>query len=187
MTSTTKTALLICWYTLIISLIGVTIGRYYFPKTETKTVYIDKEIPIVETVEVVEEVETVEEVKEVEFTLRYALSDDEFQEVCQVVMAESGAECYEGQMAVAQCILNACEFEGLRPFQAVREYKYTPTRKTPTESVKRAVEAVFYYGETVTDELILYFYAPKYVHSKWHESQTFVMEIGGHRFFTLND
>ena len=31
----------------------------------------------------------------------------------------------------------------------------------------------------------MFFYAPKYATSKWHETQTFVIEIGGHRFFKL--
>ena len=30
---------------------------------------------------------------------------------------------------------------------------------------------------------ILYFYAPALVSSEWHESQTYVCTIGGHRFF----
>jgi len=33
------------------------------------------------------------------------------------------------------------------------------------------------------DAEILYFYAPALVSSEWHESQTYVCTIGGHRFF----
>ena len=46
-----------------------------------------------------------------------------------------------------------------------------------------AVAAVFDRGETVVDEPILYFYNPALVTSDFHESQIFVIEEGGHRFF----
>ena len=115
-------------------------------------------------------------------TPRYPLTDDERYEVERVVMAEAGSESREGIMAVAQCILNASEKEGVRPTEAIRMYKYTPNRKEPNEAVKEAVTAVFDNGETVTDEKILYFYAD-YIYSGWHESQRFVTQIGVHRFF----
>ena len=53
----------------------------------------------------------------------------------------------------------------------------------PTQRVKDAVAAVFDRGETVVDEPILYFYNPALVTSDFHESQIFVIEEGGHRFF----
>ena len=55
--------------------------------------------------------------------------------------------------------------------------------KTPDRNVKTIVYDVLYNGLSVTDEPILYFYAPALTYSAWHESQIFVMEIGGHRFF----
>ena len=63
-------------------------------------------------------------------------------------------------MLVAQCILNACEIDGIRPAEAVKKYVYAKARPEPSDSVKDAVEAVFDKGETVTDEPIIYFYAP---------------------------
>lgn len=113
---------------------------------------------------------------------RYELTIDERNEIEQVIMAEAGSESREGIMAVAQCILNAAEKEGVRPAEAIKMYKYTPDRKEPNEAVKEAVTAVFNAGETVTDEKILYFYAD-YIYSGWHESQRFVTQIGVHRFF----
>ena len=114
--------------------------------------------------------------------IRYELTPEERIEVERVLMAEAGGECREGIIAVAQCILNAAEREGVRPTEAVKMYKYTPIRKEPNEAVKEAVTAVFDNGETVTDEPILYFYA-NYITSSWHESQKFVLQIGVHRFF----
>lgn len=116
-------------------------------------------------------------------TARYALTVAERDTVERVVMAEAGAEPFEGQIAVAQCILNACELESKRPDEIVIKYQYTDKRPKPTDEVKAAVSAVFDDGETVTDAEILYFYAPALCESEWHESQTYVMTVGGHRFF----
>lgn len=116
-------------------------------------------------------------------TVRYALTAAERDTVERVVMAEAGAEPFEGQIAVAQCILNACELEDMRPDEIVIEYQYTDNRPDPTDEVKAAVSAVFDCGETVTDAEILYFYAPALCESEWHETQKYVMTIGGHRFF----
>ena len=101
----------------------------------------------------------------------------------RVVMAEAGGESFEGQMLVAQCILNAAEKRGVEPSEAVALYSYTKSRPDPTQRVKDAVAAVFDRGETVVDEPILYFYNPALVTSDFHESQIFVIEEGGYRFF----
>jgi TolA-binding protein len=114
---------------------------------------------------------------------RYSLTEAERDLIERVVMAESGGESYKGQMLVAQCILNACEIDGIRPSETVKKYAYAKGRPKPTESVKQAVSAVFDRGETVTDKPIIYFYAPKLVKSRFHESQVFALEEGGHKFF----
>ena len=116
-------------------------------------------------------------------TARYRLTSDERELICEVVMAESGIEPFDGKMAVSQCILNACEQTGKRPTEIVEEYGYTDRRVEPNAETREAVAAVFDAGETVTDAKILFFYAPDLVKSKWHESQTYVCTIGGHRFF----
>lgn len=72
---------------------------------------------------------------------------------------------------------------GVEPSEAVVLYSYTKSRPDPTQRVKDAVAAVFDRGETVVDEPILYFYNPALVTSDFHESQIFVIEEGGHRFF----
>ena len=114
---------------------------------------------------------------------RYYLTADERELICEVVMAESGIEPFDGKMAVSQCILNACEKTGKRPAEIVAEYGYTDLRVEPNAETREAVAAVFDAGETATDAEILYFYAPELVSSEWHESQTYVCTIGGHRFF----
>lgn len=114
---------------------------------------------------------------------RYVLTADERELVERVVMAEAGGESFEGQVLVAQCILNACEKDGERPPEVVVAYKYAKGRPTPTQSVRDAVTAVFDAGETSVTAPILYFYNPNKTTSRWHESQEFIVEVGGHRFF----
>lgn len=114
---------------------------------------------------------------------RYSLTEAERDLIERVVMAESGGESYKGQMLVAQCVLNACILDNIRPAEAIRKYAYAKSRPEPSESVKQAVSAVFDKGEQVTDEPIVYFYAPALVRSEFHESQIFVIEEGGHKFF----
>ena len=142
------------------------------PPTNTVGAYIpDTPAPAAETVEPTEP------------AVRYHLTDAERDVVERVVMAEAGGESFEGQMLVAQCILNAAEKRGVEPSEAVVLYSYTKSRPDPTQRVKDAVAAVFDRGETVVDEPILYFYNPALVTSDFHESQIFVIEEGGHRFF----
>lgn len=118
-----------------------------------------------------------------EALVRFYLSASERDTVERAVMAESGGESFEGQMLVAQCILNAAEKEGVQPSEAVVIYSYTSNRPDPTQSVKDAVAAVFDRGEVAIDAPVMYFYNPALVTSDWHESQIFVAEVGGHRFF----
>lgn len=142
------------------------------PPTTTVGTYIpDTPAPVTETVEPTEP------------AVRYPLTDAERDVVERVVMAEAGGESFEGQMLVAQCILNACEKTGTQPSEVVVTFKYAPARPEPTDSVREAVAAVFDAGEFITDEPVMFFYNPAKVTSTWHESQTFVIEVGGHRFF----
>lgn len=131
--------------------------------------------------EIVEETETSTEIQ-TEEPLFY-LSEKERYIVECIVMGESGGEPYEGQVLVAQCILNGCLKEDVQPSKLRKMYKYSGYKTNVTESVKKAVSAVFDEGYKITDEPILYFYAPKHCKGKWHETQCFVIEVGGHKFF----
>lgn len=124
-------------------------------------------------------------------TPHYPLTEDERSLVERVVFAESGNKSLEGQMAVAQCILNTAVIRDMRPDEVVLEPNQYADPSTPdkvTESVREAVSRVFDEGETVTDEPIRFFYAPKYSKGRWHESALeYVVTIGGHRFFKEKD
>lgn len=113
----------------------------------------------------------------------FYLTEEERTIVECMVMGEAGGEPYDGKVLVAQCILNACLKDDIQPSEVRRAYKYSGYNTDVSDSVKQAVVDVFDNGEFVTDEPILYFYAWKRGYKSWHESQDFVIEVGGHRFF----
>lgn len=113
----------------------------------------------------------------------YELTAEERDLIERVVMGEAGGEEYAGQLAVAQCILNACELRNARPAAIIESLSYTTHRPEASQSVKDAVSEVFDDGVKVLPETAMYFYAPGLVHSEWHETQEYLCTIGCHRFF----
>ena len=136
-----------------------------------------------ESINIKTESKDVEDENEVKVEPLFYLSDYERWVAECVVMGESGGESYDGQVLVAQCLLNGCIKEGLQPSEVRTKYQYSGWNENPTDNVKNAVKAVFDDGYKITDEFILYFYAPRYSKGKWHETQKFVIEEGNHRFF----
>ena len=117
------------------------------------------------------------------FEKRYTITDEERYELASVITAEAVGEPYAGKVAVAQCILQACEDDWIRPLEALERYTYSTRRPEPTDEALEAVAAVFDFGHVVTAEPIKYFYAPDLASSEWHESQVYVMTINNHKFF----
>ena len=114
---------------------------------------------------------------------RFDITDAERWELASVVTAEAVGEPFAGKVAVAQCILQACEDDGIRPGEAVTKYGYSKYRPEPCDEALEAVQAVFDHGDRVTTEPIKYYYAPALVYSEWHETQIYVMSINNHKFF----
>ena len=127
----------------------------------------------------------------------YYLSDYEQWLVESIVAGEAGIEPYEGKVAVASCILNACLLEDKRPEEIQTMYGYAgwkPIEEFESEcmeaygntdladEVRDAVSQVFDRGEVLSNE-ILWFYNPNIVYSSWHENQKYVGTIGSHKFF----
>lgn len=117
------------------------------------------------------------------FEKRYIITDEERYELASAITAEAVGEPYAGKVAVAQCILQACEDDGIRPLEALERYTYSTRRPEPTDEALAAVAAVFDFGHVATTEPIKYFYAPDLASSEWHESQVYVMTINHHKFF----
>jgi spore germination cell wall hydrolase CwlJ-like protein len=113
----------------------------------------------------------------------YELSAEERRIVENIVMGESGGESYLGQRLVALCILNASLKDNISPSEVRVKYQYAGWNESPTDSVKDAVSSVFDDGDLPTEEQILYFYAPKWCKSAWHETQRHIITEGGHKFF----
>ncbi|MBO5863508.1 MAG: hypothetical protein J6Q59_04485 [Paludibacteraceae bacterium] len=115
--------------------------------------------------------------------VRYELTDAERREIASVVTAEAEGEPYAGKVAVAQCILQSAEDDGIRPGEVLIKYGYSSARPTPCIEAMEAVADVFDFGAVATKEPIKYFYAPARRRSDWHESQVHVLTINNHKFF----
>lgn len=173
--------------------------KFDFQKAEAKGIDIVE--PVTQEVEPVVETEpepTCEiENDIVEFEPYYSITDDDRYVIEHVVAGEAGHEPLLGKMAVAQCILNAMKQDGLTASEVRETYQYSGWASENFETkypeawaeVQHAVWCVFDNGEKVTEENILWFYSPANMNggrggiSSFHESQKFVVEIGGHKFF----
>lgn len=116
----------------------------------------------------------------------YPMLWSEYRYVERVVMAESGNQTIEGQMAVAQCIRNTAEVKGETAYQVVTtpgQYATPQPETVATDSVKEACYRVFHDGEEVVSATIQWFYNPSRGYSKWHESKSYITTIGAHKFF----
>ena len=117
------------------------------------------------------------------FEIRYQLTDAERYEVAQIITAEAAGEPLAGKIAICQCILQACEDDGIRPAEAAERYLYSTRRPEPTDEALLAVTYVFDFGLMATTEPIKYFYNPDMVESDFHESQRYILTINKHRFY----
>ena len=122
--------------------------------------------------------------------LGYSLSDEDRWYAEAIVAGEAGFEPMEGKMAVAQCLLNAMNQDGISIQEARTKYGYQGWYQNfgfdfpeDGEEVSMAVSNVFDNGETVTDENILWFYNRNNGYSGFHEGQKEIMTIGEHTFF----
>ena len=115
----------------------------------------------------------------------FPLSDSELHTVCAMVMGEAGGESDKGKMLVAQCILDACMKDGIRPGEVRTQYQYAGWNENYSQEVINAVKKVFEGGERVTEEKTFFFYNPQICRSSWHESQRYITTEGNHRFFGI--
>lgn len=111
-----------------------------------------------------------------------------------VIAGECAYEPYAGKLAVAQCYFDAMLKDGLSATEVKSVYRYSGwnenlDKQDPKayDEVKNAIMDVFYGGKFVTEKPILFFYAPRWCDSPWHESQNYAMTIGGHKFFYLTE
>lgn len=114
----------------------------------------------------------------------YALSDGERDAIERMVASEGGYCEYEFQALVAECILNDCIAENMRPLEIFERGDFWLTHDVePTETTKQAVSDVFDRGIFPTLEPVRYYYNPNYCKSAVHESKTYVLTCCECRFF----
>jgi len=116
---------------------------------------------------------------------QFNLSDEEFYLMAQVVQAEAGGEPYEGQVAVANVILNRVKAGWGETVTEVINQKgqFTKKRKEPSDSVIRAVKEALS-GKNAVPEGTLYFLNLDICkHSSVSSKKEYVTKIGGHTFF----
>ena len=112
----------------------------------------------------------------------------DFDYVVGVVTAESRGEPYEGQIAVAQCILETSQKTLATPEEVVKiknRYASPCENQEEKELVIDACIDVFVHGKKAFNEPVEYFYSTcgGFV-SNWHESNLeYVGTIGNHKFF----
>lgn len=104
-----------------------------------------------------------------------------------LVMGEAGNQGFEGAALVAQCIRDAMVYDGYETVESVRiSMKYSGSLSNePNQDVKDAVEYVFDKGGSAVQHRILYFYSgwEQGRSEGFHETQNFIIQYGGHRFF----
>ena len=103
----------------------------------------------------------------------------------RLVMGEAGSMGYTGCALVAQSIRDAMVRSNTTSIdQIISEYSYFgSTAMEPNGDVKSAVSYIFDQDGIAVQHRVMCFYIGS---SAWHETQTFLTEIGGVRFFDLN-
>jgi glucan-binding YG repeat protein len=104
----------------------------------------------------------------------------------RLVMGEAGSTGYYGASLVAQCIRDAMVRSNTTSIdEIISDYGYYGSTATePNSAVKEAVSFIFDQGGSAVNHRIIVFYIG---HSAWHETQNFVTEYCGMRFFDLNE
>jgi hypothetical protein len=108
--------------------------------------------------------------------------------MCKLVFGEAGNQGYYGQLLVAQAIRDTIVYEGNGNIEElIKKYRYSASLdKGYTEETVKACDYILGGGFAVKHR-ILYFYAPKIVKANFHETQKFVVEYEGHRFFDRSE
>ena len=152
-------------------------------------------------------------------TYRYAylihLTDSERHVAESIVAGESGNQPFVGKKLVAQAIYNGMLRDNMSPSQVRKQYSYDGYKDidefekeclkaygntNAADECRQAVKEIFDNYSMLTDDFVLFFYAPAHSKGTWHENAktlkpiTYVNEdgsttnyIGGHKFFALKN
>ena len=152
--------------------------------TETCSNPIIEETPLTSEIPPCNEPSAVSTAEVSEPTARYPLTSEERSAIERIVASE-GLWCgYDFQALVAECILNGCEAENMRPLDLFARGDFWITHDLdPSDETRRAVSDVFDKGIIPTTENVRYYYNPRYCNSPAHESKTYVLTCCECRFF----
>lgn len=114
------------------------------------------------------------------------LTEDDRYLIAKTVMREFGDGGYDACCLQAQAFRDAMVLSHASAEYTYKYFQYDayPLVKEPSQECYEAVDYIFA-GNMAVPHRVLYMYAPEYVTSKWHESQTFVVDYNGVRFFDL--
>lgn len=103
----------------------------------------------------------------------------------RLVMGEAGSEGFIGAALVAQALRDAYVMGGYSSIAAVRrDLKYSGSIKLPpNQNVLDAVHYIFDNGGYAVKHRLIYMYQSKIMYSKFHESQNFILNYQGVKFF----
>ncbi len=112
------------------------------------------------------------------------LSDYDRAKLERLVMGEAGSMGYTGCALVAQAIRDAMNLSGTSSIdKIISEYGYYgSTSMEPNADAKAAVSYIFDNNGSAVQHRVLCFYIGS---SAWHETQNFVVELDGVRFFDM--
>lgn len=112
------------------------------------------------------------------------ISEEDIHLVEVACMSSARGESKLAMQAVAQCIRNTCEEQGLSVEEVISKYRYSVSYEGNISSdCEAAVRAVVSIGTQAVNDDIHYFYNPAVQDGSWHESMTYVCSIGALRFF----
>ncbi len=113
-----------------------------------------------------------------------SLSDYDRAKLERLVMGEAGSMGYEGCALVAQAIRDAMNLSNTSSIdEIISNYGYYgSTSIEPNADVKAAVSYIFDENGSAVQHRVLCFYIGS---SAWHETQNFVVELDGVRFFDM--
>ncbi len=113
------------------------------------------------------------------------LSDYDRDVLEHLVMGEAGGQGFIGCCLVAQAIKDTLITDSYPSVEAVRTGNgyCASLNNVPNQDVLDAIEYVFDNGGAAVQHRVIYFYAPNICDSAFHESQNFVVQYDGHRFF----
>lgn len=114
------------------------------------------------------------------------LTDDDRELIAKTVMREFGDGGYTACCLQAQAFRDAMVYSHASAADTYHYFQYDayPLIAEPNQNSYDAVDYIFD-GNMAVPHRVLCMYAPAYCSSAWHESQPFVLEYGGVRFFDM--